>query len=276
MNNKVKVAVCQFKIGVDKQKNIEKAKNYINKSASLKANIIVLPECFVCPYDINTFKNYAEKITYKISKTDTPAFYMLKNASEENRNTYIFGGSIIEEDVHGNLYNTCLVFYNGILKGKYRKINLYKIMLTEHQFSEGDVLKPGQDPVIINTIYGKIGIGICYDIRFGDLAKKYMLNNCKLIIYPGSFNRITGPKHWKILQQVRALDNQLFVVSCSSACSFGSSFESYGKSFIVSPFGEIIGETILDREEIMCKDIHLDSIESTRASLPILPEKLSQ
>ena len=91
-----------------------------------------------------------------------------------------------------------------------------------------------------------------------------------MIIYPGSFNRITGPKHWKILQQVRALDNQLFVASCSSACSFGSGYESWGKSYLISPFGEIVLETELDKEVTIMSEINVADIYKIRQRLPIL------
>ena len=154
--------------------------------------------------------------------------------------------------------------------GKYRKNNLYKITLENHSFSEGDVLTAGHEPTIINTKFGKVGIGICYDVRFPELAKYYQENDCDIIIYPGSFNRVTGPKHWKLLQQVRALDNLLYVISCSTACNFGSTFESYGKSFIISPWGDVLSETELDSEEIISKEIEIDSVTKYREILPIL------
>lgn len=264
----VKISVCQFKIGADKFTNIENAKKNLIDSCG-KSNIVVLPECFICPYDTKVFRDYAEKIFNPKDKTCL-AFNMLQEVSKIFQNVYIFGGSIIEEDEKGNVYNTCLVFYDGKLIGKYRKINLYKIYLEEHSFCEANVLSPGDLPKIIDTIYGKIGIGICYDLRFPELTKYYQQNDCVMVIYPGSFNRITGPKHWQILQQVRAIDNQLFIVSCSSACNFGSSYESYGKSFIISPWGKILSETSLDKEENISNTIDLNEIRLVKNSLPIL------
>jgi predicted amidohydrolase len=268
MNQTVKISVCQFKIESNKFKNIDNAKKNLIDSCK-HSNIVVLPECFICPYDTKVFKDYAEKIFNPKDKTCL-AYNMLLDVSKTFKNVYIFGGTIIEEDERGNLYNTCLVFYDGELIGKYRKINLYKIYLEKHSFCEADVLSQGDLPEIITTIYGKIGIGICYDLRFSELTKYYQQNDCVMVIYPGSFNRITGPKHWQILQQVRALDNQLFIVSCSSACNFGSSYESYGKSFIISPWGSILKETILDREENISYLINLDEIRLVKKSLPIL------
>lgn len=271
---KVKISICQYQIGTNKKNNISKADKYIRESMKDNPNIIVLPECFVCPYDINVFKKNSECVLESFNDKDSPATYMLYKCSRDYPNVYIFGGSIIEKEIKENgdifLYNTCLVFHNGKLIKKYRKVNLYKIQIDEHSFCEGDILNSGNKPTIVNTIYGKIGLGICYDVRFNDLAKYYQEAGCKMIIYPGSFNRFTGPKHWLVLQQARALDNQLFVISCSAACNFGSSYESYGKSYIISPWGSIVSETKLDKEEILSSLINLSEITEIRRKLPIL------
>ena len=259
----ISIAICQFKVGTNKNENLDKARDFINNSAKHGAQIIVLPECFIGPYDINEFSNIAETIN------DSTSYNMLKKASEDYKDIYIFGGTIIEKE-NDKLYNTCFVFKNGELLDFYRKLNLYKIDMEEHSFSEGDVLTRGDKPTIIKTHFGNIGIGICYDLRFPELAKYYRDNNCIMIIYPGSFNRYTGPKHWLVLQQARALDNQLFIVSCSTACSFNSSFESYGKSYIISPWGDVICETELDKEEIKIEKINTNYITDVRKKLPIL------
>jgi len=263
------VAICQFKITDIKKDNIVKARNNIINAYNNGANIVILPECFICPYDVMVFKENSEKI-YDNNNPSCLAYNMLIETSKFCKGVYIFGGSIIEQDINGNLYNTCIVTYNGEVIGSYRKNHLYTINLTEHSFCEGTVLTPGKESCVVNTIYGRIGLGICYDLRFSDLAEKYMKEGCFMIIYPGSFNRITGPKHWKILQQVRALDNQLYVASCSSACSFGSNYESWGKSYLISPFGEIILETELDKEVTIMSEVIISDIYKIRQRLPIL------
>ena len=265
----IHISICQFKITDNKKENISKAKYYIEKAPS-KSSFIVLPECFVCPYDINLFEENAEFLK---DNDDSPTVKMLIQASKMKLNTYIIGGTIIEKEIIDGkqyLYNTCLVLYNGEIVSKYRKINLYKINLKNHKFCEADVLTPGDLPTIVNTLYGKIGIGICYDLRFGELAKYYQENECKIVFYPGSFNRITGPKHWCLLQQARAIDNQIYIVSCSSACTFGSKYESWGKSYVISPWGEIVGETKQDEEDLKEVVINYDLIKTIRTMLPIL------
>jgi omega-amidase len=263
------VAICQFKITENKMENIAKARNKIINASNKGATIVILPECFICTYDVNIFKENSEKI-YNPNDQSCLAYNMLIETSKLNLDVYIFGGSIIEQDVNGNLYNTCIVTYGGNVIASYRKNHLYTINLTEHSFCEGSVLTPGNESCMVNTRFGRIGLGICYDLRFSDLAKTYMEEGCFMIIYPGSFNRITGPKHWKILQQVRALDNQLYVASCSSACSFGSNYESWGKSYLISPFGEVILETELDKEITIMSEVNVSDIFKVRQRLPIL------
>lgn len=270
MNNP-QISMCQFQIGNNKIYNVGKARKFILEACKKGSNIIVLPECFICPYNVNIFKENAEKI-FDLDDKSCIGTRMLIDTSNTYKDVIILGGSIIEETNEGNLYNTCIICQGGKIINTYRKNNLYTIHLNEHNFSEGSVLTPGNEPCIVNTKYGNIGVGICFDIRFIDLANFYKDNNCFLIIYPGSFNRITGPKHWKLLQQARAIDNQLFVASCSSACVFGTAFESYGKSFIISPFGDIIKETNLDLEEIITDTINISEIESVRRKIPILKE----
>ena len=268
-----KVSICQFKIGRNKDDNIEKAKQYIIGEAIKNSDIIILPECFVCEYNVKIFETNSECITPVISDK-SPAANMLLNCSKQFPNIYIVGGTIIEKEYQFDssikLYNTCLVFHKGSLLDKYRKNNLYKISLKDHVFSEGDVLTAGHKATIFNTDFGKIGIGVCYDLRFPELAKYYQENGCNMVIYPGSFNTITGPRHWKILQQVRALDNQIFIISCSAACSKGSSYESHGKSYIISPWGKVVIETKLDEEKSVQAIVNLNEIDAIRKTLPIL------
>lgn len=100
----------------------------------------------------------------------------------------------------------------GKLLGKHRKAHLFDIDIPgKITFQESKVLSPGNQMTIVATEYCKIGIGICYDMRFPEMAKIYTDSGCDLLIYPGAFNMTTGPAHWQILQQARAVDNQVWI-----------------------------------------------------------------
>ncbi|KAF3566085.1 hypothetical protein DY000_02019192 [Brassica cretica] len=115
---------------------------------------------------------------------------------------------------------------------------------------------------------GRIGIGICYDIRFQELAMMYAARGAHLLCYPGAFNMTTGPLHWELLQRARATDNQLYVATCSSARDYGYCYVAWGHSSLVGPFGEIIATTEHE-EAIIIAEIDYSFLEQRRSNLPL-------
>lgn len=261
----MKLGICQIKTTLKKIENINKAREMIIKTINQNVNIILLPECFNSPYGIKYFKEYSESFQ---ENQDNITFMFFKEISELYPDIYFLFGSIPEKDGN-NIYNTMAIFYNGILINKYRKIHLYDINITnKHSFKESEVITPGKQPTIIKTPWGNIGVGICYDLRFPKLAEYYRKNNCFLIVYPGSFNMITGKDHWELLQRSRALDNMLFIASCSTARNDGSIYESWGHSMVVNPWGTVI-EKLDDKEGIITVDIDINKINDTKQTIPI-------
>jgi omega-amidase len=123
----------------------------------------------------------------------------------------LIGGSIPERAENDKLFNTCTVWGpTGNLLGRHRKVHLFDIDIPgKITFQESKVLSSGNQLTTVVTEFGNIGIGICYDIRFPEMAQIYRQKGCDLLFYPGAFNMTTGPAHWQILQQGRALDNQV-------------------------------------------------------------------
>lgn len=176
----------------------------------------------------------------------------------------------------GKLFNTCPVFDpQGRLRALYRKIHLFDINIPGRiSFTESSVLSAGDEPVVVEIGDGyKVGLGICYDIRFPELAFGYSQGaGCNLLVYPGAFNTVTGPLYWKVLQQSRAVDNQVFVVTCSPARSPTSTYQAYGHSMAVGPDGQVLGEAG-HGEELVIIDIDLALINKVGQSIPILKQK---
>mmetsp|Transcript_49811 Transcript_49811/g.128158 ORF Transcript_49811/g.128158 Transcript_49811/m.128158 type:complete len:129 (-) Transcript_49811:1616-2002(-) len=118
----------------------------------------------------------------------------------------------------------------------------------------------------------KVGVGICYDIRFPELAKLYADQGCNLLVYPGAFNMTTGPLHWELLQRGRAVDNQLFVATASPARDESADYIAFGHSMVVDPWGAVIGK--LESEEGMkVVDLHLAAVEDVRQSIPVRQQR---
>ena len=203
---KLKVALIQLASTKDKRQNLVNTTLKIKQAALKGADLVVLPECFQSPYSIDSFKEYAE--------TSNGETQQMLSSTAKEFSIYLIGGSIpeIEKD---KIYNTCFVYDpRGNLIATHRKLHLFDINVPgKITFQESLVLSPGSSLNYFDTPWGRIGLGICYDVRFPELAmvlaRKYGILG---LVYPGAFNMTTGPLHWELLLRARALDNQIFVV----------------------------------------------------------------
>ena len=124
----------------------------------------------------------------------------------------------------------------------------------------------------MDTDCGRLGIGICYDIRFPELAQIYSQRGVQLIVYPGAFNCTTGPVHWELLQRARAVDNQLFVATCSPARNPESSYQAWGHSTVVGPFAEVLATTGHE-SDIVYAEIDYQEIQERRTNMPLVKQR---
>ena len=268
--NKIKIALCQMNVVDNKDENIKKATQMIKTSKKEGADLAILPEMFNCPYENEKFIEYGERLDK--SKTLEE---ISKTAKEED--IYVLAGSIPELEEMENkkkLYNTSVFLNNkGEIIGKHRKVHLFDIDVKDKIcFKESDTLSPGNDMTIVKTPFANIGIGICYDIRFVELSRIMALNGAEILIFPGAFNLTTGPAHWNILFKSRALDNQVFAIGVAPALDKDASYNSYGHSIAVNPWGEVIEQ--LDYEEgLKIVEIDLDEIKKVREEIPVLKNR---
>ena len=204
----------------------------------------------------------------------------------KSHSKYIVGGSIPErvdcDDGQRVLYNSCSVFNpKGTIIGKFRKIHLFDIDVPgKMTFFESKTLSGGTDLCIVD-IEGitanpfQIGIGICYDLRFNELADIYRQNGCSMVIYPAAFNTTTGPLHWELLQRARAADNQMFIASCSTARDLRPSYSgypTYGHSMVTNPWAVVLDQ-LDENEGVLVIEIDLDTVQEVRRSIPCLTQK---
>lgn len=271
---KLKIALCQMNVIDNKEKNITKAISMIKNAKKEGADIAILPEMFNCPYDNEKFKEYAEFVEDS---------YTLKSIADisKNDNIYVLAGSIPEKKIinetnEEKIYNTSFLFNdNGKILGYHRKMHLFDIDVKDKiYFKESDTLDNGDKVTVIDTEskIGKIGIGICYDIRFLELSRIMALEGAKILIYPGAFNLTTGPAHWELLFKSRALDNQVFTIGVSPCLNEFNNYHAYGHSIVCNPWGEVIKQVSYE-EELLIVDIDLDEIDNTREEIPILKNR---
>jgi omega-amidase len=325
--NTLRIGLCQISVTPNKDKNLTTAKNAIEQAIQKGAKLVVLPECFQCPYDTGAFPLYQEPIPQVGTRNDqldaeiNKSTAFLSKIAKDNQ-IFIIGGSIPESglvDGKPATYNTSVVFdYEGTIVAKHRKLHLFDINIPGRiTFRESDSLTPGNQittfsiPTRIDENNGKngkngkntekmeflsnlsetfrsqvtIGLGICYDIRFSEYALcARQFYNADAIVYPGAFNMTTGPAHWELLQKARALDNQMYVLSCSPARSIPNdpenvdqsgkpyAYVAWGHSTAVGPWGDVIATTEHE-SDVVIADLDFDKMDQIRAQIPISTQR---
>ena len=266
MKNNFKIAICQMKVVDDKDINLKHAADFIERSAAGDADLVVLPEMFNCPYDNQKFSLYSE------NRKDSKSLKKVREAAR-GCGVHLVAGSLPESD-DGNIYNTSFIFNSdGDMLGVHRKLHLFDIDVPgEIYFKESETLTPGDKITVVETDLCKIGVAICYDIRFAELLRIMTREGAELLVIPGAFNMTTGPAHWETLIRSRAMDNQVYVAAASPARDENASYVAYGHSMIVDPWGEVLAQAG-SGEEIIYARIKSSRIKEIRNQLPLLKNR---
>lgn len=264
-------AACQFKAVANKEQNLNLAKQFILESADKGAEVIALPEFFNCPLTKSLIPAIAEDIK---DKNNRPTYDFLKEMAKETKSLLI-GGSMPEKDESGKVYNTSLVFdKHGKLIAKHRKIHMFDIDIPGQQFKESEYITPGDHITVFNSEFGKMGLGICYDMRFPEQALIMANKGAEMILYPAAFNATTGPLHFELLGRARALDTQCFVALIGQARNFEDTkgYQSWGHSMIVNPNGAVIAQADLG-DKLLIADIDLAEVDKQRQGFQYSAQK---
>ena len=255
------VIALQKKTYSDPGQNRDAVKAMLDSYSGPDPDFVVLPEIFTCPYDNKCFPQFAES-------GEGETYRFLANLARE-RKAYVIGGSIPELE-EGKIYNTSYIFdRGGKLIGKHRKIHLFDIDVQGGQyFKESDVLSPGTQITVFDTEFGKMGVCICFDIRFPDLFIEMRKAGARMVFIPTAFNMTTGPAHWETLFRSRALDQQIYVFGCSPARDEKASYVAYGHSILTDPWGSVVCE--LGAEEgMLSAQIDPERVDRVRRQIPL-------
>lgn len=258
----VKAALVQMRVTEDKERNLRSAADAVRRAADAGAQVVCLPEMFVCPYERRAFLAAREARGGRI-------WSALAQMAAESR-VVLVGGSF-PEAAEGRLYNTCFVFdAAGRQIARHRKVHLFDIDIAGGQrFRESDTFSPGADLTVFDTPLGRFGVVICFDIRFPELMQLMALYGAEAVFVPASFNMTTGPAHWQLLFRARALDAQIFLLGCSAARDARSRYVAYGHSLAISPWGTVLAELGAQPETLLVT-LDLDEALRTRAQIPVM------
>ncbi len=231
------------------------------------ADLVMLPEMFYCPYATEEFPQRAEP--------EGGLMWQFCSGLAAEYSVYLAAGSVPELDVESSkVYNTAYVFdRSGKQIAKHRKMHLFDIDVKGGQrFMESDTLSAGNEITVFDTDFGKVGLCICYDIRFPELTRLMALKGAEIILVPAAFNMTTGPAHWELTLRAQAVFNQVYVLGTSTARDMNRSYHSWGNTMIVDPWGTVKGQ-LDEHEGMLVSEIDMSYINEIREQLPLLKHR---
>lgn len=267
MDRDIQVALVQYRIHSDWAENINTVEKLLVKAKAKGADLAILPEMFTMPYDMRLVPERAENIP------SGPTCARL-SAWAGRLGLALVGGSIPERDGKGRFYNTATLWdQKGDLLARHRKVHLFDVDLPGGvSIRESAVYSPGNQVTVHEVLGLRLGLAVCYDLRFPELFRLMALAGAEMVALPGAFNQISGPAHWEMLLRNRAVENTFYVAGVSGLPAEKGGYRAWGHSMLVDPFAEIslnMGRTegfglgVLDPARL--KDI--------RARLPVLKQR---
>ncbi|HEX3032869.1 MAG TPA: carbon-nitrogen family hydrolase [Bacillota bacterium] len=253
----LKVAMLQLQVAMgDPQTNLEKALTMLEQGAEQGAQLAVLPETWTTGYAFDRLQDVAEEPG---ETGQCPTVQRLQEFAARKK-MWIFSGSLVER-IEGSLYNTTYIIRSdGSIAGKYSKLHLFGLMDEDKHF------KPGKDLCLVDTPWGKAAPIICYDLRFPELSRKLAEQGASILVVPAHWPA-ARVDHWRLLNQARAVENQIFVLAVNSAGLTGpTSFG--GNSMAIGPWGQILAEGG-GEEQLLLVTIDLSSLPEVRNTIPV-------
>lgn len=267
VNTSIKVAGIQMASSPQVSSNLTEAERLINIAVEQGAKIVVLPEYF-CLMGLQD----ADKVKIREEEGHGPIQKFLSKMAKKNK-VWIIGGTVpLESNSPRKMRNSCLVYNDkGHQVARYDKIHLFGLDLGTEHYHEENTIESGDKVVAVDTPYGKIGLSVCYDLRFPELYRA--MGEVDIIVVPSAFTDTTGKAHWETLIRARAIENMCYVIAPAQGGYHLSGRETHGNSMIVDPWG-----VILDRlprgSGVVIASINTQYQNSLRNSLPALNHKI--
>jgi len=262
----MRVAVCQLNARDDRAANLRVARELIDRAADAGADLAVLPE----------YVDYLGPATGapKPEPVDGEFAQFFADAARE-RSMWVLAGSFHETGPDPErTYNTSLLFgRDGTLTAAYRKIHLYDVEIPGRvSYHESRSVAPGEDVVVAPVEVLRVGMSICYDLRFPELYRRLAVAGATVLVVPAAFMMHTGRDHWEVLLRARAIESQCYVVAAAQIGDHDPGRTCFGRSMVVDPWGTVIAQAP-DTVGVTVADIDLGRLDSIRAELPSLANR---
>ncbi|MDR2113194.1 MAG: carbon-nitrogen hydrolase family protein [Candidatus Accumulibacter sp.] len=246
--------------------NLRAAAALIAEAAAQGAELAALPEYFPI------MGRDADKFAASERDGNGPIQEFLA-ATARRHGIWLVGGSLpLAADVPGKVRNTCLVFDpQGARAARYDKIHLFGFQKGEERYDERATIEPGRQPVTFAAPFGRVGLSICYDLRFPELFRA--LGEIDLLVLPAAFTEVTGRAHWEILLRARAIENQCYVLASAQGGVHENRRETHGNSMLIDPWGEVIARHAKG-EAVVAGELAHARLAEVRATLPALSHRV--
>ncbi len=229
-----RIAGIQMASGPNVSANLNEARRLIEMAAEQGARLVALPEWFACMGLKDT-----DKVAIREKEGDGPIQKFLSDMARRQQ-IWLIGCSVpLQSPEPSRVHNSMLVFDDsGKQVGRYDKIHLFSLDLGQERFSEERTIHPGKDVKVIDTPFGRVGLSVCYDLRFPELYRA--MKEVDLIVVPSAFTETTGRAHWEALIRARAIENLAYVLAPAQGGYHLSGRETHGHSMIVDPWGVVL------------------------------------
>ncbi len=264
------VACIQMTSGESIKENLLTAKEFIHQAHEQGAGLVVLPENFAL-----MAKDPLDKLKQKEEMNRGPIQDFLKEQAIQYK-MWIVGGTLPLATTNPKKVSAACLVYNdeGHCVAHYDKIHLFDVKITESQevHNESNTIQPGDKIVVLQTPFGKLGLSVCYDVRFPEMFRLMHSQGVEIIALPSAFTFTTGAAHWEILTRARAIENLSYVLAAAQTGTHANGRKTYGNSMIINPWGEIKA-SLANGTGAITAEVHLDYLEQVRKDFPALSHR---
>ncbi len=261
-----RVAAVQTVSTPDPEQNMRSVERWVREAAHAGAQLVVLPEYWSILGHRDT-----DKLVHAEQPGQGPLQSFMAELAREHR-VWLLGGTIpLASGIEGKVLNSLLAYGpDGQLAARYDKIHLFGFSHGEESFDESRTIVPGAEVGVLQTPFARIGLSICYDLRFPELYRA--MGQCDLIVVPSAFTYTTGRAHWEVLLRARAIENQCYVLAAAQGGTHPNGRRTWGHSLLVDPWGEVKA-CRPEGEGLVFGEIDSRQMQGVRASLPALKHR---
>lgn len=261
-----KVAAVQMASGPNVTANLYEAERLITKAAEADARLVVLPENFAIMGMQET-----DKVAVREPEGRGPIQAFLAEQARRH-GVWLVGGTIpLEASVPGKVRAACLVYdSSGERVARYDKMHLFDVRITEsaESYTESRTIEPGDGLTVIDTPFGRLGLAVCYDLRFPELFRGLFARGMEILALPAAFTAITGRAHWEVLVRARAIENFCYVVASAQGGYHFNGRETHGDSMIVEPWGGVL-DRLPRGSGVVLGEVNLERVRDIRRNFPV-------